>query len=151
MSSFIDAGKSVEGKVNILQDLVVQRSRLPEDIVDFLTVFQVGPLLSPLPEEAVLVTATRPGCSWKKNVRSTTPSSETKSTTKGAKSVSKRAAASDSVDEFAAPEPAKKRRPAAKSKQVEPSVKPKQSKLQKYMKRWDESSPYRRPPMISTL
>nr|XP_023024857.1 uncharacterized protein LOC111512929 [Leptinotarsa decemlineata] len=122
MSSFIDAGKSVEGKVNILQDVVVQQSELPQDIVD-LTEFQLGPPLSLLSVEVVLVTADpKPGCSWKEDVLSTTPSSETKSTAKvakkGSKIVDKRAAPSGCDDDFAAPEPVKKRRPAAKPKQV---------------------------------
>ncbi|XP_074030159.1 uncharacterized protein [Leptinotarsa decemlineata] len=156
MSSIIDADKSVEGKVNILQDVVVQQSELPQDIVDFLTEFQLGPPLSPLPEEVVLVTADpRPGSSWMEDVPSTTPSSETKSTAKvakkGSKIVGKRAAPSGSDEDFAAPEPVKKRRPSAKPKQVASSVKPKQTELQKYMKMWDESNPYRRPPMTSTL
>ncbi|XP_074033909.1 uncharacterized protein isoform X1 [Leptinotarsa decemlineata] len=145
-----------KGEVNILQDVVlVQKSELPENIVDFLTEFHIEPPLSPLPEEVVMVTTPKPGCSRMEDVRSTTPSSEMISTSKdaekGSKSASKRVAASGSDDEFADPQPTKKRVSAAKSTQVEPKVKPKQSELRKYMKIWDDRNPHRQPPMTSTL
>ncbi|XP_074041572.1 uncharacterized protein isoform X2 [Leptinotarsa decemlineata] len=156
MPLFTDSGKSEEGKVNILQDVVlVQGSELPENIVDFLTEFHVELPLSPLPGEPVMVTTPRPGCSRMEDVRSTTPSFETSSTSKdaekGSKRANKREAANGSDNEFAAPQSTKKRVSAAKSKQVEPKVKPKQSELRKYMKIWDETNPYRQPPMTSTL
>ncbi|XP_074028801.1 uncharacterized protein [Leptinotarsa decemlineata] len=156
MPLFTDTGKSEKGKVNILQDVVlVQGSELPENIVDFLTEFHVELPLSPLPGEPVMVTTPRPGCSRMEDVRSTTPSSETSSTSKdaekGSKRANKREAANGSDNEFAAPQSNKKRVSAAKSKQVKPKVKPKQSELRKYMKIWDETNPYRQPPMTSTL